>query len=109
MYKLPGALCVAITLLCFSGAALALDGYVRTARENGLWIVVRGDTLYSIARRLLPDDRPAHARIRATLIELNPDSFGANAGQLKTGAALKLPAELHLQRARPVEPAAIAV
>jgi hypothetical protein len=103
-HNLQGALCVALVLLCFSGGVLALDTYARSARENGLWIVVRGDTLYSIARRLLPDDRPSHARIRAAIIELNPDAFGTNAGALKTGAALKLPKELHLERRHKVAP-----
>ncbi|MDH3712650.1 MAG: hypothetical protein OET44_02250 [Gammaproteobacteria bacterium] len=95
---MPGAAYAALLLLCFSGSALALDSYARSARENGLWIVVRGDTLFSIARRLLPDNRPAHARIRAALVDLNPDAFGTSAGELRTGAALRLPDELHLER-----------
>jgi len=86
-------------LLCFSGSALALDSYARSARENGLWIVVRGDTLFSIVRRLLPEDRSAHARIRTAIVDLNPDAFGTDSGELKTSAALKLPDELRVERA----------
>ena len=97
-------------LAFFSAPALALDDYARRARENGVWIVASGDTLFSIARRLLPGDRPSHARMRTAIVELNPESFGDGASVLKIGAALKLPAELRLARASaPQLPETVAV
>ncbi len=72
------------------------------ARSTGYWQVKRGDTLYSIARKLYPNKSKQQARLRKALVRLNGSAFpSGQADSLFVGARLKLPRYTHKAQQSP--------
>lgn len=55
------------------------------------WQVEKGDSVYSIARKVFPDDANKQRQFRSELVIANPEVFHGNANQLGLGARLTLP------------------
>ena len=53
--------------------------------------VHRGDTLWSIARRVRPDNRISMSQMLMALYEANPEAFSNNINILSAGAMLRIP------------------
>jgi len=74
------------TVLFYSAAGLsALSG-------DSHWVVEKGDSVYSIARKVFPDDVAKQRQFRKELVTSNPAIFNGNANQMSVGASLLLPA-----------------
>jgi len=74
------------TVLFYSGSGLsALSG-------DSHWVVEKGDSVYSIARKVFPDDVAKQRQFRKELVTSNPAIFNGNANQMSVGASLLLPA-----------------
>ena len=81
---------VVSALLAFMGSAAA--GLVGSEGMPGHWTVTAGDTLFSIARRLAPDDKLLQGRLRAQLLQMNPQAFpDGTPNSLVVGSRLRLP------------------
>jgi len=59
---------------------------------DGYWIVESGDSVYSIARNVFPDDRAKQRQFRNELIQNNRAVFKGNPGRINVGDKLALPA-----------------
>ncbi len=59
---------------------------------DGYWIVERGDSVYSIARKVFPDDREKQRQFRKELIEGNTPVFRGDPSHINVGDRLQLPA-----------------
>lgn len=59
---------------------------------DGYWIVESGDSVYSIARNVFPDDTAKRRQFRNELIENNTAVFRGNPGRINVGDRLALPA-----------------
>jgi pilus assembly protein FimV len=58
---------------------------------GGELLVNRGDTLWSIARRVRPDNRISMSQMLMALYEANPQAFSNNINVLSAGAMLRIP------------------
>jgi pilus assembly protein FimV len=59
--------------------------------SGGDLLVHRGDTLWSIARRVRPDNRISMSQMLMALYDANPDAFSNNINILSAGAMLRIP------------------
>ncbi len=59
---------------------------------DGYWVVESGDSVYSIARNVFPDDQHKRRQLRKELIEKNTAVFKGNPGRINVGDRLALPA-----------------
>ncbi len=59
---------------------------------DGYWIVESGDSVYSIARNVFPDDRAKQRQFRKELIANNTAVFKGNPAKINIGDKLVLPA-----------------
>lgn len=73
--------------ICFYSVAgfSALDG-------DSYWLVEKGDSVYSIARKVFPDDATKQRQFRNELVAENPKVFNGKASHLNLGDRLLLPA-----------------
>jgi pilus assembly protein FimV len=58
---------------------------------GGDYYVNRGDTLWGITTRLMPDGRLTINQTMVAIFEANPDAFVGNINRLKAGATLRIP------------------
>ena len=58
---------------------------------GGELVVVRGDTLWGITRRVRPDSRLTINQTMLAIFEANPDAFAGNINRLRAGAVLRIP------------------
>ena len=83
-----GVLATMIVVLLAGGyhdnAAAGLQGDAR-------WLVEKGDSVYSIARKVFPDDAEKQRRFRKELVENNPDVFNGDMNRMGVGQTLVLP------------------
>ena len=63
----------------------------RATASGAEWIVKRGDTLYSIARSVFPQDTGKQERLRKDIVRLNSSVFVDGVDNMDVGAVLKLP------------------
>lgn len=87
----------------YSYAGISGDGY---------WVIERGDSVYSIARKVFPGDAAKQRQFRKALIEDNKDVFRGNPAHINVGDRLRLPAFAVSQPvdvAVPPEPEAVPV
>jgi len=80
---IPTATFVVILFSNYGHAGVSGDGY---------WIVKSGDSVYSIARKIFPDDRIKQRQFRKELIDGNTAVFNGNPGSINVGDKLVLPA-----------------
>ena len=67
-------------------------------RESRRYEVVRGDTLWEIARELRPDSSVSIQQMMLALLRTNPDAFSNdNINWLKSGADLWMPSDFEMQ------------
>jgi len=59
---------------------------------DGYWIVDSGDSVYSIARKVFPDDKDKQRQFRKELVDGNAAVFNGNPGSINIGDKLVLPA-----------------
>ena len=64
--------------------------YYGTASAGG-HLVVRGETLWGITRRVKADNRLTMNQAMLAIFEANPDAFGGNINILRAGANLRIP------------------
>ena len=88
----PAVAMAALVFCSYSHAGVSSDG--------GYWVIERGDSVYSIARKVFPDDAKKRSRFRRELLENNADVFKGNPGHINIGDRLRLPA---FAVAQPVE------
>ena len=70
-------------------------------RPDGKWAVKKGDTLYSIARALFPDNKAKQAQVRHDITALNLEVFQSGANNMGIGTLLNLPAYISKRTAKP--------
>lgn len=82
-----------VPLSLLLGAILLLP-YTASAglRGDSVWVVEKGDSVYSIARSVFPDDAARQRQFRKELVESNASVFNGDANQLSVGQSLTLPA-----------------
>jgi hypothetical protein len=72
--------------VCFSQYSIA------GVSGDGYWVIESGDSVYSIARNVFPDDAKKRSQFRKQLIENNTAVFKGNPGRINVGDRLALPA-----------------
>jgi hypothetical protein len=78
----------------------ARDRKAAEAREQGYWIVARGEHLRLIAQQFFHGDRGSQARLRDYLVAHNPHAFvHGDPARLIPGARLELPPDVRSTRA----------
>ena len=82
-WLVPSVAVAAFVFCGYSYAGVSGDGY---------WVIERGDSVYSIARKVFPGDADRQRRFRKELLENNVDVFKGNPGRIKVGDRLRLPA-----------------
>jgi len=87
--KVPGLL-TAIMVATLAG--ISPDVVEAGLQGDATWVVDRGDSVYSIARKVFPDDPARQRRFRKELVEGNPDVFDGDMNRLGVGQSLVLPA-----------------
>ena len=58
---------------------------------GGDYLVQRGDTLWSITRRMRPDSRLTMNQAMLAILEANPEAFASNVNIMSAGASLRIP------------------
>lgn len=83
------------TLVISAGAALGLLLLAMPVQaevvNNSHWLVKSGDTVYSIARKMYPNNVKKQVRFRRELVKANPEVFTAGANLMRVGSKLALP------------------
>ena len=87
--KVPGLL---TAILVVTLAGIYPDAVEAGLQGDSRWVVERGDSVYSIARKVFPDDPDEQRRFRKELVESNPDVFDGDMNRLGVGQSLVLPA-----------------
>ncbi|MCW9012139.1 MAG: FecR domain-containing protein [Gammaproteobacteria bacterium] len=59
--------------------------------NNSHWLVKPGDSVYSIARKVFPNDKDKQIRLRREVVQNNPDVFKGNPNLMSVGSKLRLP------------------
>jgi len=77
---------VTFFVICFSSYGIA------GVSGDGYWVVESGDSVYSIARNVFPDDRAKRNQFRKELIKNNSAVFKGNPSRINVGDKLALPA-----------------
>ncbi len=109
------------TLFIYSAAFFVVffSGYsVAGVSGDSYWIVEKGDSVYSIARNVFPDDKNKRRQFRKELIENNAAVFKGNPALINIGDKLALPAfaiskpvkvedKIEAVQAEPVVPVAV--
>lgn len=78
--------CATFFVVCFSSYGIA------GVSGDGYWVVESGDSIYSIARNVFPDDRAKRNQFRKELIKNNRAVFKGNPSRINVGDKLALPA-----------------
>ncbi|HHJ35553.1 MAG TPA: hypothetical protein ENJ87_07290, partial [Gammaproteobacteria bacterium] len=86
--RVVGVIC---SLFFCSGLIFSLDA-TAALQGDSVWLVEKGDNVYSIARNVFPDDPVKQRQFRRELIEENAEIFNGNANLMNVGQALRLPA-----------------
>lgn len=77
-----------------TGTLIATTSFTSHAGNNGneTWTVERGDTLYSIARKVAPNSGKEQAKVRKYILANSPNAFrNGDPGAMEVGATLFLP------------------
>ncbi len=74
-----------------SDSAPPVDDRPYETNASGEYIVLRGETLWSWATRVRPDNRLTINQTMLAIFEANPDAFGGNINILREGALLRIP------------------
>ena len=86
IHKIPGV--ILPVLLC---GLLYLPQSIAGVSGDSSWRVEKGDTVYSIARSMFPDDASLQARFRKELMKTNPEVFSQGANRMSIGTLLQMP------------------
>ena len=82
------SVCLLLLSLVFSGWLQALE---LNEDVPEVYVVQKGDTLWGITSRLLPDGRLTMNQAMIAIYEANPDAFVGNINRLKAGVTLRIP------------------
>lgn len=74
-----------------SDSAPPVDDRPYETNASGEYVVLRGETLWSWATRVRPDNRLTINQTMLAIFEANPDAFGGNINILREGALLRIP------------------
>lgn len=72
-------------------SANSFGGPTFDGTPGGNRVVTRGDTLWSIAQEVRPDDRLTFSQTMLAIFEANPQAFDGNINRLRAGATLRIP------------------
>ena len=72
-------------------SANSFGGPTFDGTPGGNRVVARGDTLWSIAQEVRPDDRLTFSQTMLAIFEANPQAFDGNINRLRAGATLRIP------------------
>ncbi|MCW8854440.1 MAG: FecR domain-containing protein [Gammaproteobacteria bacterium] len=90
------------TLVISVSAALGLLLLLTPAQaeviNNTHWLIKSGDTVYSIARQIHPNDVKKQIRFRRELVKANPDVFAGNSNLMSIGNKLVLPSYMTVNK-----------